>query len=261
MKETKTVFRAVVAHPVPAEQARITSILEKDGLFQVTCATHDGLECLNQALATRPALLVLDAVLDHIDGLEVLRQLDQLSGPKPRCLMITSYGNYIREYAQCLGADYCLIAPYTEKALADSARMLVQSPADFITDQEIDALTVRALRELNVPSRLKGYSYATQGVRLLIRDPDLVRRRRVVEEVYGAIAVAHNVSDRSIERALRTLVDHVFDHSDPACLAKYLNAADLRRSHATNTDFLVALAQFVSSALEAQRSGQSAAEN
>lgn len=254
MKETKTVFRAVVAHPVPAEQTRIASILEKDGLFEVTCATHDGLECLRQVLTDRPALLVIDTVLEQVDGLEVLRQLGQITGAKPRCLMITSYGNYVREYARCLGADYCLIAPYSDKALADNARMLVQPPAAFFTDQEIDAVTVRVLQELDVPSRLKGYPYVKEGVRLLVRDPELVRRRRVVKELYGVIAANHHISKvQPIERAMRTLVDHVFSHSDPACLAKYLSSADLRQSHATNTDFLTALAQFVRTTLEADR--------
>ncbi len=258
MKETKTVFRAIVAHPVPAEQARIASILEKDGLFEVICTTHDGLECLRQVLTDRPALLVLDAVLEQVDGLEVLRQLGQISGVKPRCLMVTSYGNYIREYARCLGADYCLIEPYSDKALANNARMLVQPPTAFFTDQEIDAVTVQALQELDVPSRLKGYPYVKEGVRLLVRDPELVRRRRVVKELYGVIAANQHVSKaQPIERAMRTLVDHVFSHSDPVCLAKYLSGADLRQAHATNTDFLTALARFVRTTLESERKDQS----
>lgn len=261
MQERKTVFPAIVAHSIPAEQARVTSILENSGLFQVTFTTHDGLECLRHVLDSRPALLVLDAVLDQLDGLEVLRRLQELPEPRPRCLMVTAFGNYVQEYAQCLGADYCLIAPYSDKALADSARMLVLPQSLFFTDRKIDAVVVQALQELDAPSRLKGYSYVREGVRLLIRDPDLVRRRCVVKDLYGVIAAQHGVAGiQPIERAMRTLVDHVFSHSDPRSRAKYFSGADLRQSHATNTDFLLALARFVRTTLESDQAGQSAAQ-
>lgn len=257
MKETKTVFQAIVAHPIPAEQVRIASVLEESGLFQVTFTTHNGLKCLQQTLTSRPAIVIMDTVLDQIDGLEVLRRLREAPGAKPRCLMITSYGNYVQEHARYLGADYCLIAPYSDKALADSARMLVQPPTVFFTDREIDAVTVQALRELDVPIRLKGYPYVKDSVRLLIRDPDLVRRRCVVKDLYCVMATKYGFkNERPIERAIRTLVEHVFKYSDPICRAKYFNSAELRQSHATNTDFLLALAHFVRATLESELADQ-----
>lgn len=251
MNERKNIVQAIVAHPIPAEQVRITSILEKDGRFHVSFTTHDGLECLRQVSLNQPALLILDAVLDRVSGLEVLRRLQEFPEPRPRCLMLTSYGNYVQEYAQCSGADYCLIAPYSDKALIDSACMLVQSLPVFFTDREIDAATVRVLRELDVPTRLKGYSYIKDSIRLLIRDPDLVRRRCVVSDLYGVIAVKYGFKNaQPVERAMRTLVDRVFKRGNPVYLAKYFGDAELRQSHATNTDFLLALAQFVRAALE-----------
>lgn len=251
MNERKTTVQAIVAHPIPAEQARIASVLEKDGRFHVSFTTHDGLECLRQVSLNQPALLILDAVLDRVSGLEVLRRLRELSGPKPRCLMLTSYGNYVQDYARRSGADYCLIEPYSDKALTDSVHMLVQSLPVFFTDREIDAATIRALRELNVPVRLKGYRYVKDSVRLLIRDPDLVHRRCVVSDLYCVIAVKYGFKNaQPIERAMRTLVDHVFKRSNSVYLAKYFGETEVRQSHATNTDFLLALAQFVRTVLE-----------
>lgn len=260
MKERKHVFRAIVAHPIPAEQVRIASILEKDGLFRVVCTTHDGMECLRQALVERPALLVLDAVLDRIDGLEVLRRLRESSEEvKPSCLMLTSYGNYIREYAKCLGADYCLITPCSDKALLDSARMLVISPGTFFSDREIDTVTTLALQELNVPSQLVGYVYVKDGVRILIRDPDLVRRRCVVKELYGVIAANYGLADaKPIEHAMRTLIKHVFEEDNIPCLPKYFSDLAVRRLHMTNTEFLVALTSFVRAKLESGQTNRNA---
>lgn len=259
MKEQTSPFQVIIAHPIPAEQIRLASILERDGLFRVLLTTHSGLDCLRQTLDHRPALLVLDAVLEQMDGLEVLRRLQDVF-PRPRCLLVTSYGAYVQGYAQCIGADYCLIAPYSDKALLDSARMLVQPPEAAFSDRDIDAATVRALGELDVPGRLKAYPYVEDAVRLLLRDPDLVRRRQVIQRLYRGVAANRAVSDRQVERNLRTLVRHVFDRCDPDRLAEFFGGSDLRQFHATNTDFLLALAGHVRADLEKARSGWTAVD-
>lgn len=251
MERKRKTMKAIIAHPIPEEQERITSILKKTGIFQVRYVTHDGLDCLREVISTQPDLLILDAVLDKIDGMEVLRRLKEFPLIQTRCLMLTSYSNYVKEYALCLGADYCLTAPYADGVLAEAARMQVLPPEASFDDREIDAESARILRNIGVPTRLKAYPYVQAAVRILIRDPDLVRRRCVVKGLYGSIAQHFNVPDSRVERAMRTLTNRVFDKGDREYLAQYFTPSDMQQAHTTNTDFLITLTHLVREALKA----------
>lgn len=250
MERKRKTMRAIIAHPIPEEQARIASILKKTGIFQVRYMTHDGLDCLREVISTQPDLLILDAVLDKIDGLEVLRRLKEFPLIRTKCLMLTSYSSYIKDYALCLGADYCLMAPYADGVLAEAARMQVLPPEASFDDREIDAESARILRNIGVPTRLKAYPFVQAAVRILIRDPDLVRRRCVVKGLYGSIAQYFKVPDSRVERAMRTLTNRVFDKGDREYLAQYFTSSDMQQAHATNTDFLVTLTHLVKEALK-----------
>lgn len=237
--------QVVIAHPIPEEQARIVATLKKEGMFHVRHVTHDGLDCLREVVALQPDLLILDTVLDKIDGLEVLRRLKEFSCVKTKCLLLTSYGRYVTEHSACFGADYCLIAPFADRVLAETVRTLVLPSETFYRDEEIDAQTIQILRTIGVPPRLKGYAYVVEAVRILLRDPGLVRRRCVVKELYGVIAQHFGVTLLQVERSMRTLTNKVFDKGEREDLAQYFSPSDVQQAHATNTDFLTTLAYLV----------------
>lgn len=246
MEKKRKNVQVIIAHPVPEEQQRIAAILKKDGHFRIRHMTHDGLDCLREVVATQPDLLIMDTVLDKIDGLEVMRRLKEFPLSKTKCLMLTTYGGYVKKYAALLGADFCLTTPCSDGALAESVHMLLQPPEEAVLhDKEIAGEAARILRHLGVPDRLKAHAYVIDGVRILIRDPGLVRRRQVVRDLYGAIAQHFEVSGTQVERTMRTLTNRLFSKGSAECLALYFSPSDLQQGHINNTDFLTTLAYWV----------------
>ncbi len=259
MEKKRKNVQVVIAHPIPEEQQRIAALLKKEGGFRIRHMTCDGLDCLREVVATQPDLLIVDTVLDKIDGLEVMRRLKEFPLSKTKCLMLTTYGGYVKNYASFLGADFCLVTPCADSALVESVRMLLQPPETTFSDKDIYAETAHILRHLGVPDRLKAHAYTIDGVRILIRDPELVRRRQVVRELYGTIAQHFDVTGERVERTMRTLTTRLFNKGDPECLAEYFSPSDLQQGHMNNTDFLTTLVYWVKKNLTDSDSGENVA--
>lgn len=250
MEKKKRMLRAIIAHPDPDEQRRITSALEQDGVFSVCHMTHDGLDCLREAVSVQPDLLILAMVLEKIDGLEVLRRLQEFSLKNTKYLVVTDRHSYLVAHAALAGADHCILTPYSHEVLAQRARELVSPPEAVYSDRQIDEQTIRILRTMSARENTKGYLYALDGVRILMRDPRLVSRRRVTDELYGSIAKRHNLKNSNqVERAMRTLTAHIFQKNSAEFLGQYFTPADIRRARITNTDFLVNLTSLAAEGL------------
>lgn len=247
------VLQVVVANPVPAEQQRIVDILRRDRTFHVSYVTSDGLDCLREVVSSQPDLVILDAVLENIDGLEVLKRLMEFHLPKTRRLLTTNYQNYLNDQAQLWGADFCLLMPCADDILLQRARGLVVPSQGVILDRDINACTVYILRQIGAKENLKGYYLTIDGVRMLVRDPSLVLRRKITTELYGGIAALHELPNvKQVERAMRTFTDQIFRHGDPEVLRQYFSPTAVAQSSITNTAFLAAIAERVSSQLQAE---------
>lgn len=250
MEKKKKPIQVVIAHPRAEEQQRIASLLEREGVFHVCHMTHDGLDCLREAVSIQPGLVILNMVLDKVDGLEVLRRLKEFSLSDTKCLMLTDYNGYLREQALLSGANYCLLTPCADGVLVERARMLVLPAAAAHSDEAIDAASVMILRTMGVSDRLKGYAYTLSALRILVRDPDLIRQRRMTRDLYEPVAADFGIPKIHIERTMRTMTNRLFQRGDREHLAQYFSASDVQHGSITNSDFLTATLRFVTQALK-----------
>lgn len=257
MDKKKDTFQVIIAHPVPEESQRIAALLEQNGLFRVCYATHNGEDCLSQTVLLEPDLVIVHAVLEGIDGLEVLQKLAKLlPQDTTKRLYITSYNSYLNHYAALDGVDHCILLPCSDELLLRRAVELLLPPQLSATDEEIDACTMRILHNIGASRNKKGYYYAVDAVRVLVRDPELVVRRVVTTELYGGIAKKHKLKNaQQVERCLRTLTDRIFMHGSIQSLRQYFSAADIQRSRIKNTVFLTTIAKRVTDALQGETEG------
>lgn len=100
-------------------------ILEMEG-FEVATA-EDGRAGLDLARRLTPPVMLLDAMLPHLDGFSVCRQLKADSATAAtRVIMLTALGQRAdRERALAAGADYYVSKPFDEDELLALLRRLV----------------------------------------------------------------------------------------------------------------------------------------
>jgi two-component system chemotaxis response regulator CheY len=107
----------------PARMAQVNLLL-RAASYEVRAA-FDGRQALDLLRIERADLLVLDFELKLLDGLEVLRRLDERHHgrlPMPIVLLYPSASERVREEARTLGASAFVALPYDPSALLEAVR-------------------------------------------------------------------------------------------------------------------------------------------
>ena len=119
--------KLLIAEDEPVIVESLRFLFEREG-YQVDVAT-DGRQALDKLQRFSPDLLVLDAMMRHVNGFDVLRTLraDQAAA-QPKVLMLTAKGQEKdRQLALELGADAYIAKPYANKDVLDTVRRLLES--------------------------------------------------------------------------------------------------------------------------------------
>lgn len=249
-------YRVIIAHSDPAEQRRISSILEKTKLFQVVFVTHSGEACIRRAVQNQPHLVVADALLSGVDGLEVLQHV-KLRCPNTRVLFLTSYHTLMRHRAVSELADYCILTPYSPEVLAARAMEMVQTqPEGLFPERMVSSQTAAELAVLSAPMRLKGYAYVSDGIRLSVLNPEVIHHHVGPNGLYAQLCRRHNECYRNVERCMRTVSDYIFEHAALHTLEQYFTPADLARGRITNLTLISALAAHITETLRKAQASQ-----
>lgn len=184
--------------------------LERTGRFHVAYMTEDGLSCVQMVMVEKPRLLVLDLALRGLDGLEVLRRLNELLRNPPTCLVVTAGPRELCEEAIRLGADRCLLEPVAQEVLATRALDLFRDDMAGVTDAEIDWAVCQIARRLGAPVEMRGFLCLRVGVRLMLRDPTYGNSRMAL---YRAIQSATGLTG-AVDKNLRDFVHKLFQKGD-----------------------------------------------
>jgi two-component system, NarL family, response regulator LiaR len=189
---------AVVVDADPLARPAITETLRRSGKFTVVAAAGDGVEGLELARHYRPDLLVTEAALPRIDGLELTRRL-AVAAPQVRVVVLT-------------------VAPDDELAIG-----ALRDGASGVLSKHIDpAALVRALvgvhageaaisRRLTAKlvERLRRLPEAGRGVRP-IRSPLTTREWEILDLVAGggttrSIADTLVLSDETVSSHIKNI--------------------------------------------------------
>lgn len=108
-----------------------TVIRDTEGLEWVG-ASHDGADALERIKAEHPDVVLLDIVLPHVDGLEVLSRIPSLGlERRPGVIIVSAFEDedLIRR-ASKLGADYYLLKPFGRETLVKRVFQVAESGRD-----------------------------------------------------------------------------------------------------------------------------------
>jgi DNA-binding response OmpR family regulator len=155
-----------------------------------TLAAPDGESGLARALSETPDLILLDVMMPHLSGWEVLRTLRQRGVDIP-VIMLTARGEEMdRVLGLELGADDYISKPFSLRELLARVRAVLRRPGPRQKFEEAE------FGEVRVHLRARQVFRAGREVRLTRKEFDLLRylvehrgevltRDRLLEEVWG----------------------------------------------------------------------------
>jgi len=190
--------------------------------FEVTGIAKDGIEALQIIEKERPDVLILDIIMPHLDGLEVLERLHRMGdGYFPKVIVLSAVGqDKITQRAIDLGAEYYVVKPFDFQVFMKRLKQI--SSTDFSSnindkvevysiskpqsnESNLEAKITKILHEIGIPAHIKGYLYLREAITMVVEDMDFLGA--ITKELYPTIASKFNTTASRVERAIRHAIE------------------------------------------------------
>lgn len=177
----------LVVDDVPANVKLLEAKLTNE-YFDVITA-KDGYECLEQARARKPDLILLDVMMPGMDGFECCRQLKQDAEISHIPVVMVTALSEPSDRVQGLeaGADDFITKPINDTALFARVRSLVRIKV------LIDELRLRdkSGSQMGMMNGQFGLNMDVSGARLMVVDDDIVQSKRMLDKLSATYRVEH----------------------------------------------------------------------
>ena len=220
--------RVVVAEMDEHQRMEISGLLREKGGWEIAGMAADGEEALEMVYTQRPDLLICGMVMPGMDGLELLKRLQEL--PRERRPMAVVVSNvrkddFIRR-AFAYGASDYIIKPCDGQMLLrriEELKSNVHERQTWKMEQKVSGILLR----LGVPAHVKGYRFLQEAIQATIVEPELMHC--MIHGLYPQIASRHQTTAGCVERSIRNAIGLAWERCKPEetsrILGRSLNAS------------------------------------
>ncbi|MDR7856155.1 sporulation transcription factor Spo0A [Tissierella sp.] len=197
----------------------------RDGIeaLEIVGVARDGIEALEIVEREKPDILILDIIMPHLDGLEVLERINSFSEQLfTKIIILSAVGqDGITQRAIELGAHYFVLKPFDFQVFMKRLQQIsgiqivtnrvrehaeVYTPKKAISNEKnLESKITKIIHEIGIPAHIKGYLYLREGITLVIQDMDFLGA--ITKELYPHIAIKFNTTPSRVERAIRHAIE------------------------------------------------------
>ncbi|MCD7828992.1 MAG: sporulation transcription factor Spo0A [Clostridiales bacterium] len=218
-------------------------MIDREDDLEVAFSTEDGEKAIS-CLKNNPDIdvLVMDTVLKNMDGLELLREMSRMLGPRPLTLVLSNFlrGNLVNQAAE-LGADFFLLKPCRTSAVIERLRQLRSAKPSRPQSESMETLVTSIIHEIGVPAHIKGYQYLREAILITIDNMEVINA--VTKVLYPEVAKRYGTTASRVERAIRHAIEVAWDRGDIETLQKYFGyTVSNSKGKPTNSEFIAMIA-------------------
>ena len=227
--------------------------------FEIVGIANDGIEALELVDQKKPQILVLDIIMPHLDGLEVLERLHNSEEDYfPSVIILSAVGqDRITQKAISLGADYYVIKPFDfevfikrmrEISGIESENIIIRDRKDSYTTSKtnftgnnLESKITKIIHEIGIPAHIKGYLYLRESISLVIDDMDYLGA--ITKELYPNVADKFNTTPSRVERAIRHAIEVAWTRGNLDTINSFFGyTVDNNKGKPTNSEFIALIA-------------------
>ncbi len=212
------------------------------GLYVVT-RRRDGKVILDAIQNDKPDVVVMDAVLPHMDAIEILEK-SQTFEQRPAFIITSAYENeFIERQVMENGAAYFMLKPFDISVLGSRILSLTESKpmsARSLTKEDLEVVVTEMIHQLGVPAHIKGYHYLRAAILASIDDQGLLES--VTKQLYPTVAKQFETTSSRVERAIRHAIEIAWDRGDLDTINSFFGyTVNNCKGKPTNSEFIALL--------------------
>lgn len=225
-------------------------ILAKSGI-EVSLVPKDGNRVIEGIREFAPDVVVMESFMAQVDAINVMKTVNQSSGPIPKFIVISGYDNkYVESETMQNGASYYMLRPFEMSALCDRVKSVGGVPENgklldltqaSDSETDLEAIVTDVILHIGIPAHIKGYHYIREAIMLSVNDQNMINS--VTKLLYPTIAKRFDTTSSRVERAIRHAIEIAWDRGDVDTLNSYFGyTINTGRGKPTNSEFIAMIA-------------------
>lgn len=188
---------------------KIARLLSRHREIHVAGTCSSGSELIRMCLERRPDAVLMDIVLEDIDGFSVLKELSPRL-TQTAFIVYTAFSNDITiSRAYRCGASSFLCKPVDMQSLCSAitecvSAVRIASVNCQYEQNHADSLISETLSRIGILRNYEGYEFIRCAIKLIMGNPELIQS--VTKQLYPRIAGMFNCSPACVERNIRTVI-------------------------------------------------------
>ncbi|MGN1481918.1 sporulation transcription factor Spo0A [Porcipelethomonas sp.] len=216
------------------------STLRSMGMYAVT-RPKDGGVLFETIKNDSPDVVIVDAILPHMDAIELIKKVQALGGKKPEFIVTSSYDNpFIERQVMQNGAAYFMLKPFDVNALGDRILSLIHGTGTESKEdngQDMEVIVTEVIHQLGVPAHIKGYHYLREAILASLEDKELLES--VTKMLYPTVAKKFDTTSSRVERAIRHAIEIAWDRGNLDTLNSFFGyTVNTCKGKPTNSEFI-----------------------
>ena len=213
------------------------SALRSMGLYVIT-RRKDGKALLDAIRNDAPDVVVMDAILPHMDAIELMKKVQTSDCKQPAFIVTSAYDNsFIERQVMENGASYFMLKPFDIDMMGQRILRLVDGEPKGTEQpgkENLEVVVTEIIHQLGVPAHIKGYMYLRTAILETYLNVDFLGQ--ITKVLYPEIARKYETTASRVERAIRhaievawnrgniDAIDDIFGYTISASKAKPTNS-------------------------------------
>ena len=229
--------------------ALLQDTLAKQENIEILGITENGKKALDVIETKSPDVVVMDLVLPELDGLTVIRKVEEgKSDVHPTFFMVSAFSSD-ETTAECaaLGVNYFLRKPVDMESLVERIQQVSKpsflNNANMVMDEEleIELRVTNIIHEIGVPAHIKGYQYLREAIMMTVKDMEAINA--ITKILYPTVAKRYKTTSSRVERAIRHAIEVAWDRGDVETLQSFFGyTVSGVKGKPTNSEFISMIA-------------------
>ncbi len=211
--------------------------------WYVVTRPKDGNKIFESIKNDSPDVVIIDAVLPHIDAIDIIKRVSESDCRMPEFIVTSAYDNpFVEKQVMQSGAAYFMLKPFEINTLRERIISLTQKnehndEQDRERHNDLEIVVTDVIHQLGVPAHIKGYHYLREAILSSLGDQDLLES--VTKSLYPNVACKFQTTSSRVERAIRHAIEIAWDRGNVEILNSFFGyTVNTSKGKPTNSEFI-----------------------